>query len=222
MPSVLLVEDDAAIAAPLARALEREDFRVTLVESGVEAIGLARGNIDLVLLDLTLPDIDGLDVCRAIRQTDRRLPVVILTARTDEADVVIGLDAGADDYVTKPFRLAELLARVRVRLRLTEPDSTVAANGVRIDTRAHRAWYNDEQLDLTPKEFGVLEVLVSDAGHVVSRQRLMHDVWDEDYYGSTRTLDMHVSALRKKLHDDPSHPRLITTVRGVGFRFEPC
>ena len=222
MPSVLLVEDDAAIAAPLARALEREDFRVTLVESGVEAIGLARGNIDLVLLDLTLPDIDGLEVCRAIRQTDRRLPVVILTARTDEADVVIGLDAGADDYVTKPFRLAELLARVRVRLRLTEPDSTVAANGVRIDTRAHRAWYNDEQLDLTPKEFGVLEVLVSDAGHVVSRQRLMHDVWDEDYYGSTRTLDMHVSALRKKLHDDPSHPRLITTVRGVGFRFEPC
>jgi len=222
MPSVLLVEDDAAIAAPLARALEREDFRVTLVESGAEAIGLARGNIDLVLLDLTLPDIDGLEVCRAIRQTDRRLPVVILTARTDEADVVIGLDAGADDYVTKPFRLAELLARVRVRLRLTEPDSTVAANGVRIDTRAHRAWYNDEQLDLTPKEFGVLEVLVSDAGHVVSRQRLMHDVWDEDYYGSTRTLDMHVSALRKKLHDDPSHPRLITTVRGVGFRFEPC
>ena len=222
MPSVLLVEDDAAIAAPLARALEREDFRVTLVESGVEAIGLARGNIDLVLLDLTLPDIDGLEVCRAIRQTDRRLPVVILTARTDEADVVIGLDAGADDYVTKPFRLAELLARVRVRLRMTEPDSTVAANGVRIDTRAHRAWYNDEQLDLTPKEFGVLEVLVSDAGHVVSRQRLMHDVWDEDYYGSTRTLDMHVSALRKKLHDDPSHPRLITTVRGVGFRFEPC
>ena len=222
MPSVLLVEDDAAIAAPLARALEREDFRVTLVESGVEAINLARGDVDLVLLDLTLPDIDGLDVCRAIRQADRRLPVVILTARTDEADVVIGLDAGADDYVTKPFRLAELLARVRVRLRMTEPDSTVAANGVRIDTRAHRAWYNDEQLDLTPKEFGVLEVLVSDAGHVVSRQRLMHDVWDEDYYGSTRTLDMHVSALRKKLHDDPSHPRLITTVRGVGFRFEPC
>jgi len=222
MPSILLVEDDLAIAAPLARALEREDFHVTHVDSGAEALSLSRRNIDLVLLDLTLPDIDGLDVCRAIREENRRLPVVILTARTDEADVVIGLDAGADDYVTKPFRLAELLARVRVRLRLTEPDSALSSNGVRIDTLAHRAWYNDDALDLTPKEFGVLALLVSDAGHVVSRQRLMHEVWDEDYYGTTRTLDMHISALRRKLQDDPSHPRLITTVRGVGFRFEPC
>ena len=174
-----------------------------------------------MLLDLTLPDIDGLDVCRSLRTSDQHLPVVILTAHVDEADVVIGLDAGADDYVTKPFRLAELLARVRVRLRMTKPQNVAEAHGVRVDIRAHRAWHDGEELDLTPKEFGVLALLLGDAGHVVSRQRLMHEVWYEDYFGSTRTLDMHVSALRKKLRDDPAHPSLITTVRGVGFRFEP-
>ncbi len=220
MPSLLLVEDDPAIAVPLSRALERDQFQVKHVTTGGEALQAAREGVDLVLLDLTLPDIDGLDVCRGIRQFDLRLPVVILTARSDEADIVIGLDAGADDYVTKPFRLAELLARIRVRLRLTTPMEVVEVKGVRVDSNAHRVWRDDEEIELTPKEFGVLALLISDAGHVVSRQRLMHEVWDEDYYGSTRTLDMHVSSLRRKLHDDPSHPKLISTVRGVGFRFE--
>jgi DNA-binding response OmpR family regulator len=217
--SILLVEDDTAIAQPLVRAIEREGFAVRHVERGREAIAASRGNIDLVLLDLTLPDIDGLDVCRTIRRTDDRLPIVILTARSEEADVVIGLDAGADDYVSKPFRLAELLARMRVRLRLVPP-GTATAQDVRVDAPAHRAWRDGEELDLTPKEFDLLVLLVTDAGRVVSRQRIMHDVWDEHYYGSTRTLDMHISSLRRKLHDDPAEPRLITTVRGVGFRFE--
>ncbi len=219
MTSILLVEDDTAIAQPLVRAIEREGFDVRHVTHGREAIGAASGGVDLVLLDLTLPDIDGLVVCRSIRDVNERLPIVILTARAEETDVVIGLDAGADDYVTKPFRLAELLARLRVRLRLAVPRSATV-RGVRVDTEAHRAWLDDEQLDLTPKEFDLLALLVADAGHVVSRQRIMHDVWDEHYYGSTRTLDMHISSLRKKLGDDPSNPRLITTVRGVGFRFE--
>ncbi len=220
MPSILLVEDDPAIAQPLARALEREKFNVVATSSGREALETVTRGVDLVLLDLTLPDVDGLDVCRAIRRVDARLPIVVLTARSEEADIVIGLDAGADDYVTKPFRLAELLARIRVRLRLSSPRSVVEAQGVRVDVSAHRAWCNDDELELTPKEFGVLALMISDAGRVVSRQRLMHDVWDEDYYGSTRTLDMHISSLRKKLHDDPNNPHLITTVRGVGFRFE--
>jgi DNA-binding response OmpR family regulator len=220
MPSLLLVEDDPAIAVPLSRALERDQFEVKHVMTGREAVEAARQGVDLVLLDLTLPDIDGLDVCRRIRDYDVRLPIVILTARSDEADIVIGLDAGADDYITKPFRLAELLARIRVRLRLTAPHEVIEVKGVRVDSNAHRVWRNDEEIELTPKEFSVLALLISDAGHVVSRQRLMHDIWDEDYYGSTRTLDMHVSSLRRKLHDDSSHPNLISTVRGVGFRFE--
>jgi DNA-binding response OmpR family regulator len=220
MPSILLVEDDLAIAVPLARALERDQFAVTHVTLGGAALDVARQGVDLVLLDLTLPDIDGLDVCRAIRDFDNRLPIVILTARSDEADIVIGLDAGADDYITKPFRLAELLARIRVRLRLTTPREVIDVHGVRVDSNAHRVWRGDEEVELTPKEFSVLALIISDAGHVVSRQRLMHEIWDEDYYGSTRTLDMHISSLRRKLHDDPSHPQLITTVRGVGFRFE--
>jgi DNA-binding response OmpR family regulator len=220
MPSLLLVEDDPAIAVPLSRALERDQFEVTHVTTGEEALEAARHSVDLVLLDLTLPDIDGLEVCRSIREFDVRLPVVILTARSDEVDIVIGLDAGADDYVTKPFRLAELLARIRVRLRLTTPRAIIEVKDVRVDSSAHRVWRDDEEIELTPKEFSVLALLISDAGRVVSRQRLMHEIWDEEYYGSTRTLDMHVLSLRRKLHDDPSHPKLITTVRGVGFRFE--
>jgi DNA-binding response OmpR family regulator len=219
MTSILLVEDDTAIAQPLIRAIEREGFDVRHVGLGRDALDAARDDIDLVILDLTLPDSDGLDVCRTLRESDARLPIVILTARREEADVVIGLDAGADDYISKPFRLAELLARLRVRLRVTSPSSAIAQD-VRVDGNAHRAWRGDEELDLTPKEFDLLALLVADAGHVVSRQRIMHEIWDEHYYGSTRTLDMHISALRKKLHDDPAQPQLITTVRGVGFRFE--
>jgi DNA-binding response OmpR family regulator len=219
MTSILLVEDDAAIATPLVRAIQREGFVVRHVSHGNDAVSAVSNGIDLVILDLTLPDIDGLDVCRSIRTFDERLPIVILTARSEEADVVIGLDAGADDYVTKPFRLAELLARLRVRLRLASPRYAVV-QGVRVDTEAHRAWLDDRELELTPKEFDLLALLLADAGRVVSRKRIMHEIWDEHYYGSTRTLDMHISSLRKKLGDDSLNPRFISTVRGVGFRLE--
>ena len=219
MTSILLVEDDEAIAQPLVRAIEREGFNVHHVTHGREAMRDIERGVDLVILDLTLPDIDGLEVCRSIRDADERLPILILTARAEETDVVIGLDAGADDYVTKPFRLAELLARLRVRLRLVAPRYTTV-QGVRVDTAGHRAWQDDTELDLTPKEFDLLALLIADAGRVVSRKRIMHEVWDEHYYGSTRTLDMHISSLRKKLGDDSANPRFITTVRGVGFRLE--
>jgi DNA-binding response OmpR family regulator len=218
--SILLVEDDVAIAQPLVRALEREGFEVSHVLLGAEALDVTHRTVDLVLLDLTLPDRDGLAVCRSLRTRDELLPIIMLTARSEETDIVVGLDAGADDYITKPFRLAELLARVRVRLRLAAPRQPPRVRGVLVDPEAHRAWHDDVELDLTPKEFDVLALLVVDAGRVVARQRLMQEVWDEHYYGSTRTLDMHISSLRKKLGDDPASPRLITTVRGVGFRFE--
>ncbi len=220
MTSILLVEDDLAIAQPLRRALEREGFDVEHLILGDDALEASTSSVDLVLLDLNLPDRDGLSVCRMLRTRDARLPIIMLTARSEETDIVVGLDAGADDYITKPFRLAELLARVRVRLRLATPRQPPLVQGVLVDPEAHRAWQDSIELDLTPKEFDVLTLLVIDAGRVVARQRLMQEVWDEHYYGSTRTLDMHISALRKKLGDDPANPRLITTVRGVGFRFE--
>jgi DNA-binding response OmpR family regulator len=221
MAQLLLVEDDPSISEPLTRALARDGYEVRATASGEEAVAIATaGGIDLVLLDLTLPDLDGLEVCRRIRAIDEALPIVMLTARAEEIDLVVGFDAGADDYVAKPFSLAELLARVRARLRLSAPASRLAVQGVRVDLDAHRAFLHDRELELTPKEFDLLALLVADAGRVVPRQRIMRDVWDEHWYGSTRTLDVHLSALRRKLGDDPSSPRLITTVRGVGFRFE--
>jgi DNA-binding response OmpR family regulator len=147
------------------------------------------------------------------------VPVLVLTARADEVDTVIGLDAGADDYVTKPFRLAEFLARVRALLRRGNTETSMA-QGVRVDTEARRAWLGDTELDLTTKEFDLLAVLVNEAGKVVTREQIMREVWDSKWWGSTKTLDMHISWLRRKLGDDAQSPRYITTVRGVGFRFE--
>jgi DNA-binding response OmpR family regulator len=221
---LLVVEDDEAIAVPLVRALEAQGYDVDRVEGVDAAVGtVAAGGIDLVLLDLTLPDGDGLDVCRRLRAEGNDVQIVMLTARSEEADLVVGLDAGADDYVTKPFRLAELLARVRARLRpaaeATAP--TVEAGGVRVDRGAHRAHQDGHELELTPTEFDLLSVLVERAGRAVPRGEIMELVWGPGWYGSSRTLDVHVSALRRKLGDDPAAPRLLTTVRGVGFRFEP-
>ena len=177
------------------------------------------GGIDLIVLDIGLPKLDGLEVCRRIRSGGHAVPVLILTARADEVDTVIGLDAGADDYVTKPFRLAELLARVRALLRRGAPE-VHTVQGVRIDTEARRAWLGDEEIELTTKEFDLLALLVAEAGKVVTREQIMRQVWDSKWWGSTKTLDMHVSWLRRKLGDDAHSPRFITTVRGVGFRFE--
>ncbi len=220
MIRVLLAEDDVAISEPLARALRREGYEVTVRADGLEALAAAKDNPELVVLDLGLPSMDGLEVCRRLRAEGRSAPILILTARADEVDTVVGLDAGADDYVTKPFRLAELLARVRALLRRNPVDETEDESGVRIDTQARRAYMNDAELQLTAKEFDLLRVLVREQGKVVSREQLMREVWDTQWFGSTKTLDMHVSVLRRKLGDDAARPRYISTVRGVGFRFE--
>ena len=221
MTRVLLAEDDVAISEPLARALRREGYDVDVQPDGPGALDMALGEvIDLVVLDLGLPGMDGLEVCRRLRAEGKGTPVLVLTARADEVDTVVGLDAGADDYVTKPFRLAELLARVRALLRRRSGDTTTAVQGVRMDVESRRAWLGEEELTLTAKEFDLLRVLLRDAGKVVTRDQLMREVWDTAWWGSTKTLDMHVSWLRKKLADDANNPRYITTVRGVGFRFE--
>lgn len=223
MTTVLLVEDDKAIAEPLTRALGREGYEVLAHANGGDALKQVRES-DIVILDLGLPDMDGLDVARTIRAQGITIPILILTARTGEVDMVVGLDSGADDYVTKPFRLGELLARVRALLRraggeVTEDDE-LCAQDVRIEVAAHRAFQNDHEIRLTAKEFDLLRVLVREAGNVVERDTIMQEVWGGDPTASTKTLDMHVSWLRRKLGDDASEPRYITTIRGMGFRFE--
>ena len=220
MTSVLLAEDDPSISDPLARALRREGYDVDVSADGPGTLGRAlSGGIDLIVLDLGLPELDGLEVCRRLRSEGRATPVLVLTARADEVDTVIGLDAGADDYVTKPFRLAELLARVRALLRRGSAETQVV-QGVRIDPEARRAWSDETELELTTKEFDLLWALIRDVGKVVTREQLMRDVWGAKWWASTKTLDMHVSWLRRKLGDDAHSSKYITTVRGVGFRFE--
>ncbi|WP_252975016.1 response regulator transcription factor [Janibacter melonis] len=221
MTRVLLAEDDTAIADPLTRALRREGYDVDAFVDGREALdAVVASGPDLIILDLGLPTLDGLEVCRRVRASGSAVPVLILTARADEVDTVVGLDAGADDYVTKPFRLAELMARVRALLRRTSAEEASAESVLRIDAEARRAWFHGEELALTVKEFEVLSVLVRESGRVVPRDRLMAEVWETEWFGSTKTLDMHISVLRRKLGDDASNPRYITTVRGVGFRLD--
>lgn len=222
MTTVLLVEDDPAISEPLARALGREGYEVRAHGTGRGALGDILG-ADLVVLDLGLPDIDGLDVAREIRSQGSSVPILVLTARADEVDMVVGLDAGADDYVTKPFRLAELLARVRALLRRAGSDfqdDALEAQDIKIDISAHRAFQDGRELQLTAKEFDLLRILIKEAGNVVPRQVIMQEVWGSDPAGSTKTLDMHISWLRRKLGDDATYPYYISTVRGMGFRFE--
>jgi len=218
---LLLAEDDEGIREPLMRALQREDYAVDAVADGAEAARLGvEDDYDLLVLDIGLPTLDGLEVCRRVRAAHPRVPILILTAQSDELDVVEGLDAGADDYVPKPFRLGELLARVRALLRRAAP-AEMLARGVRVDADARRVFKNGDEIALTPKEFDLLALLLANAGSVVRRERLMAEVWDENWFGSTKTLDVHMSSLRRKLGDDGADPELITTVRGVGFRFEP-
>ncbi|HEY5051596.1 MAG TPA: response regulator transcription factor [Acidothermaceae bacterium] len=220
MTAVLLAEDDVSISDPLARALRREGYEVEVRSEGTAVLQrVLSGGVDLVVLDLGLPTMDGLEVCRRMRAEGRSVPVLVLTARAEEVDLVVGLDAGADDYVTKPFRLAELLARVRALLRRGAPE-VPDVNGVRINAESRRAWLGDEELSLTAKEFDLLLALVLGAGKVLTREQLMRDVWGMSRGASSKTLDMHVSWLRRKLGDDAASPRLITTIRGLGFRFE--
>jgi two-component system response regulator RegX3 len=223
---ILLIEDEASIAEPLAAALGREGFEVetsSTAEAGLEAFD-ARSP-DLVLLDVMLPDGDGRDVLRRIRASSAT-PVVMLTARGAELDRVLGLELGADDYVTKPFSAAELVARIRAVLRRVDARGTAGPEGgelavgdLRMNLDTHSATKGGQSLELTVKEFEILRLLLERAGRLVRRGDLMDEVWDPNWFGSTKTLDVHVSALRKKLGDDPAAPRYIHTVRGVGFRF---
>ncbi|HEY7381034.1 MAG TPA: response regulator transcription factor [Gaiella sp.] len=225
--TVLLVEDEESITVPLAEALAREGFDTTVAGTAGQALELAgRLQPDLVLLDIELPDGSGFDVCRALRRTSA-VPVIMLTARADETDRVVGLEIGADDYVVKPFSARELAARIRAVLRRTaasapEPaDGVIAIGEVRLDPAARTVELGGRRLDLSRKEFDLLHLLMANAGTVVRRERLMQEVWDTTWLGSTKTLDVHVSSLRKKLGDDPSAPRYLHTARGVGFRFAP-
>lgn len=225
MTTILLVEDDERISEPLLRVLGTEGFQTIHAATGAEGLeAVAGGRPDLVLLDLTLPDIDGLDVCRKVREDQPELPIIMLTARAEEMDVIVGLGAGADDYVPKPFRLAELVARIRARLRVVEAahqmPRELVGGPLRVNTESRRAYLNGEELDLTSKEFDLLALLMSKPDVTFTREQIMATVWDENYWGTTRTLDTHISTLRRKIGDDTDPPRLIVTVRGVGFRFE--
>ena len=221
MARVVLAEDDPAISEPLARALGREGYSIEVAEDGQSALDLAsKGDTDLLILDLGLPVLDGLEVCRRLRASGSDLPILVLTARADEVDTVVGLDAGADDYVTKPFRLAELLARTRALLRRGPSESSESGPLVRMEAEARRAWFGDTELQLAPKEFDLLALLVKEQGKVVSRDQIMKVVWGSRWMSSSKTLDMHISVLRRKLGDDATAPKFITTVRGVGFRFD--
>ena len=222
---ILLVEDEDSIAEPLAAALERDGFeveRASTAEAGLE--GVRARSPDLVLLDVMLPDGDGRDVLREIRSSSQ-VPVIMLTARGEEIDRILGLELGADDYVTKPFSAAELIARLRAVLRRASApaadasEGTLSAGDVELNLDTRTAMRGGEPVELTVKEFDVLRMLLERAGRLVRRNELMAEVWDTNWFGSTKTLDVHVSALRKKLGDDPADPRYIHTVRGVGFRF---
>jgi DNA-binding response OmpR family regulator len=200
--------------------LEREGYDVIVREDGPSTLETAlSGEAGLVVLDLGLPGMDGLEVCRRLRTAKSTIPVLVLTARTDEVDFVVGLDAGADDYVAKPFRLAELLARVRALLRRRGVD-VLEARGVKMEIPSRRVWQDGHEVALSNKEFELLRVLLEHAGSVVTREAIMREVWSDSEGTSTKTLDMHVSWLRRKLSDDPQSARLLSTVRGVGFRFE--
>ena len=220
--TVLIVEDEEDIAFPLVRTLEREGYDVLWVDSGQRALDeLSSRPREVVILDLGLPDMDGLEVCRKLRESQFDGAIMIVTARAGELDRVVGLDYGADDYLAKPFGLAELQARVRALLRRTAaPASAGAPEGMlRIDVGARRAYAGDEEVPLTSKEFDVLSLLVANRDKVVSRGRLMADVWDENWYGSTKTLDVTIGRLRHKLESVGVTDRVVA-VRGVGFRLE--
>lgn len=219
-PRVQVIEDDEVIGRSLVRILTAQGYLVDWSRNAAEALIQCVWETDLVLLDLGLPDIDGLDLCQQLRAKWPALDILVVTARQDEVDIVLGLDAGADDYITKPFGLAELLARVRARLRRQsgEPER-FAIGSLELDIAARRAFLDDAEIDLRPKEFDLLTLLTREAGDVVTRERIMDQVWDEHWMGPTKTLDIHISTLRRKL-EGASRPMVITTLRGIGYRLE--
>ncbi len=221
---ILLVEDDNTLIETLSYNLRNEGYKLVTATDGKVGLELGRDEkLDLILLDVMLPELDGLSVCRILRREGVETPVILLTARSGEMDKIIGLDSGADDYITKPFSLGELLARIRVVLR-RKPSAGLAnkvtAGGLTIDFVSRQVQRDDETLSLSHKEFDLLAELVRNQGAVLSRDLLLTKVWGYDYTGGTRTVDVHIRWLREKIEADPSHPEHILTVRGIGYRFE--
>ena len=225
MTRILVVEDEVSFSDPLSYLLRKEGYEVAVAETGPEALAdFDRAGADLVLLDLMLPGLSGTEVCRALRQRSN-VPVIMLTAKDSEIDKVVGLEIGADDYVTKPYSSRELLARIKAVLRrLSEPEdlvpSTIEAGPVRMDVERHIVTVSGQTTQLPLKEFELLEMLLRNTGRVLTRMQLIDRVWGSDYVGDTKTLDVHVKRLRAKIEPDPADPRFIVTVRGLGYKFE--
>ncbi|MBP1327048.1 two-component system response regulator RegX3 [Leucobacter exalbidus] len=229
---ILLVEDEESISRPLAYLLEREGYRVTVAGDGASALTLfGEHNPDLVLLDLMLPNVPGTEVCRGIRQKSQ-VPIIMLTAKDSEIDIVVGLELGADDYITKPYSTRELLARVRSALRrgaasaAPEPEPEDPADtlvldelGIKLDVERHTVLVRGDETAMPLREFELLEILMRHSGRVLTRGQLIDRVWGSNYYGDTKTLDVHIKRIRARIEEAPSEPRLISTVRGVGYRF---
>lgn len=225
MTRILIVEDEPALSEPLAYLLTREGYETVVAADGVVALTeFDRAGADLVLLDLMLPGLSGTEVCRELRQRSG-VPIIMLTAKDSEVDIVVGLELGADDYVTKPYSTRELLARIRaVMRRQTDAgdldDAVLTAGAVRMDVEKHQVTVDGAVVAMPLKEFELLELLLRNAGRVLTRGQLIDRVWGADYFGDTKTLDVHVKRIRSKIEPDPSNPRMLVTVRGLGYRFE--
>lgn len=225
---ILVVDDEASIRELLTFNLKKNGYEVTAAADGREALAKAVG-MDLVLLDIMLPEVDGLEVCRRLKADPQTsgIPIIMLTAKAEEIDRVLGLELGADDYVVKPFSMRELLARVKAVLRRSAKDSqsekgreeTLKIGGLRLDFSSYQAWLHDEPIALTPKEYELLKLLVTNPGRAFSRDELLERIWGYEYYGDTRTVDVHIRHLRAKLKGDPAVSDAIETVCGVGYRF---
>jgi two-component system response regulator RegX3 len=222
---IMLVEDEASLSEPLAFLLQREGYEVDVVEDGPAAVAaFDRDGADLILLDLMLPGLPGTEVCREIR-TRSSVPIIMLTAKDSEVDIVVGLELGADDYVTKPYSTRELLARIRAVLRRRvevddEPLNVLEVGSVRMDVERHTVEVDGREIAMPLKEFELLELLLRNAGRVLTRGQLIDRVWGSDYFGDTKTLDVHIKRIRSKIEREPSDPVLLVTVRGLGYRFE--
>ena len=227
---VLVVEDEENLLAALKYNLEREGYAVTTAVDGPQGLDSARAvNHDLVILDIMLPGLDGLELCRAIRR-ESSVPIIMLTAKAEEVDRIVGLELGADDYVTKPFSMRELMARAKAMLRRSRmgqdgPDGpaspeTIRAGDLVVDLTAHTAVLGDRTLELKPREFELLALLISNRGRAFTRDQLLQRLWGQDYVGDSRTVDVHVRWLREKIETEPGKPKRIITIRGVGYRFE--
>ncbi|MDM4763761.1 response regulator transcription factor [Galbitalea sp. SE-J8] len=224
MTRILIVEDEASLSEPLSYLLEKEGYDTEVVEDGRTAVAeFARVDPDLVLLDLMLPGLSGTEVCRDIRSRSS-VPIIMLTAKDAEVDVVVGLELGADDYVTKPYKTRELLARIRAVLRrhtdAPDDESVLAAGEVRMDVERHTVQVGGADVALPLKEFELLEYLLRNAGRVLTRGQLIDRVWGSDYFGDTKTLDVHIKRIRSRIEKEPSNPTMLVTVRGLGYRFE--